>query len=557
MKRTPQQILEYESILELRKRFPSEWIVREKNPDVGIDLEVEIVEGGEISNKVIWIQVKASVKPKTKKVISYQMETKHLKYYQNSKLPVIIFYYIKSEDTFYYLFSQEYINEILSPEDTKWRDKKTKNIKFPPDSIFTNPEDLVTIATKGHLYVIQKQLELSPRGAHYWLDGIPQSDDKVLKDRNLKALKFIQKEDHKSAITELESILRDCTTSPTERMSILLNLGNSYYNISNNDKALENYKSILGLSDNMDKKSALEGKSYALGNIGVVYRDKGELDNALKFHLDALVIDREIGYRQGEANQLGNIGVIYHQKGDLDNALKQYRDALVIHRETCHLRGEASDIAGIGMIYHDKGDWDNAIKQYQDALAIHRETFYLRGEASVLNHIGLAYRARGDLDNALKQFLNSLEIDRGISNRLGEASDLGNIGLVYSTKGNWDDALKKYQEALVILREIGYRLGEASVLGNIGQVFCVKGDLDNALKQCQDSLEIHRQMGSRQGEANQLGNIGLVYKSKGDSEKALTYLKDALKILDDHNLVYGQDVFQKAIDSITKNTQRE
>jgi tetratricopeptide (TPR) repeat protein len=50
----------------------------------------------------------------------------------------------------------------------------------------------------------------------------------------------------------------------------------------------------------------------------------------LKYHSDALVIDREIGYRQGEANQLGNIGFIYYAKGDLDNALKYLQDAKVI-----------------------------------------------------------------------------------------------------------------------------------------------------------------------------------------------------------------------------------
>jgi tetratricopeptide (TPR) repeat protein len=54
------------------------------------------------------------------------------------------------------------------------------------------------------------------------------------------------------------------------------------------------------------------------------------LDNALKYHQDALKIHREIGYMQGEANQLGNIGLIYADKGDLDNALKYLKDALKI-----------------------------------------------------------------------------------------------------------------------------------------------------------------------------------------------------------------------------------
>ena len=54
------------------------------------------------------------------------------------------------------------------------------------------------------------------------------------------------------------------------------------------------------------------------------------MDNALKYHQDALKIDREIGYKQGETLALGNIGLIYLNKGDLDNALKYLKKALKV-----------------------------------------------------------------------------------------------------------------------------------------------------------------------------------------------------------------------------------
>jgi len=54
------------------------------------------------------------------------------------------------------------------------------------------------------------------------------------------------------------------------------------------------------------------------------------LGKALKYLEEALKIDREIGYKQGEASDLGNIGLIYKAKGDLDKALKFYEEALEI-----------------------------------------------------------------------------------------------------------------------------------------------------------------------------------------------------------------------------------
>ena len=58
--------------------------------------------------------------------------------------------------------------------------------------------------------------------------------------------------------------------------------------------------------------------------------DKRELDEALTYLKAALEIDREVGYRQGEANSLGNIGLIYGQKGDFKNALIHLKEALAI-----------------------------------------------------------------------------------------------------------------------------------------------------------------------------------------------------------------------------------
>jgi tetratricopeptide (TPR) repeat protein len=71
-----------------------------------------------------------------------------------------------------------------------------------------------------------------------------------------------------------------------------------------------------------------QGEGIALGNIGVVYKAKGEFGKALKYYEEALVIDREVGYQEGVAGQLGNIGCVYLGQGELDKALKYLVEAL-------------------------------------------------------------------------------------------------------------------------------------------------------------------------------------------------------------------------------------
>lgn len=286
MKYSREKQLEYESRLAFRNLLPKRWIVRDLEPDVGIDMEVEIVEGEDVTNKVLWLQIKATEsKRRNGKTCSYAMKTKHLKHYEASKLPVIVIYGIKQSAgnfDFYFLFAQKYITEVLSEEKPDWRGQKTITVRF--SSKLENVEDLVNVATEGYLYVAAQQLNIQPNGAHYWLDGIPQSDDKELKERTSKALTFMLNDRYCDAIKEFESILRVCTVSPTERMSVLLNLGNAYYSLSQNDNALKNYEAVLHLTGKVTEEDALEGKASALGNIGVIYSDKGDLDNALKYH---------------------------------------------------------------------------------------------------------------------------------------------------------------------------------------------------------------------------------------------------------------------------------
>jgi len=49
--------------------------------------------------------------------------------------------------------------------------------------------------------------------------------------------------------------------------------------------------------------------AFVIGNIGIVYLTKGELDKALEYYKKALKLEEELGNKKGIANYLGNIGI--------------------------------------------------------------------------------------------------------------------------------------------------------------------------------------------------------------------------------------------------------
>jgi tetratricopeptide (TPR) repeat protein len=99
----------------------------------------------------------------------------------------------------------------------------------------------------------------------------------------------------------------------------------------------------------------------------------GRPDEALKYLNEALVIDREIGHKQGEAINLGNIGIIYQTMGRLDEALKYLNETLEYWRQTDNIGEEAKYLKIIGDIYLSKGKIEEAVYIYRDALDIYRE----------------------------------------------------------------------------------------------------------------------------------------------------------------------------------------
>ena len=63
------------------------------------------------------------------------------------------------------------------------------------------------------------------------------------------------------------------------------------------------------------------------GNLGLIYRVKGDLDKAEQMHRKSLEIDEKLGRIEGMASDYGNLGVIYEERGDLKKAKENWEKA--------------------------------------------------------------------------------------------------------------------------------------------------------------------------------------------------------------------------------------
>ena len=74
------------------------------------------------------------------------------------------------------------------------------------------------------------------------------------------------------------------------------------------------------------------GEGSTLNNIGAVYRNQGNYDEALRFFTDALAISQQVGDRAGEGSTLWNIGTTYAKQRQFDLALANLQQAFIVVR---------------------------------------------------------------------------------------------------------------------------------------------------------------------------------------------------------------------------------
>lgn len=496
MKRTRQHVLEEESRRALENTLPAEWIKTDLIPDYGLDMQITVVEGEEVTDRLFAVQLKATDQIiDNQSMIPLRMESKHLKYYENYPLPVFILYYIKLMNVFYYVFAQKYAKENLSLDTPAWRKQRYATVRFSPDSILEDIEDFESTVLDSSLYVIQTQLNLKPGGTVYFLDGIPKSDDQELKKLTLLALSHSEANKYHLAIEEFEHILRVCTSSPSEKIALLSSLGNAYYSISQYENALKNFRATNYLTSKVSDASVLEGKAIALNGIGLIYAHKGRLYGSLKYLKKATHVFRKIGYREAEAGTLNNIGTVYRIQGEVKKAMARYRLALKIHIETANHRGQAAVLSNIGNVYQTKGNLRKALEYYREALKLHRDVGYRQGEADNLGSIGIVYGKKGEPKGAMAHLRMALKIFRNIGNREKEATTLSNMAIIYGLKGEVGKSMKYQQLALKINKEIGNREGKAINLGNIGSLYSDEGEFDKALEYYRLALRIFKEIG--------------------------------------------------------------
>jgi len=191
----------------------------------------------------------------------------------------------------------------------------------------------------------------------------------------------------------------------------LNNLGVTYAEIDNHEKALEYYFESLKIYEEIDNPDV---RTAILNNIGSTYEALDQLDSAEHYYLLSLELAKETNPDENMADPLGNLGNIHFKRKEYTRALEYQRRALSYDLKNNNTIGMIETYNSMGLIYLALNNYNRAMEFLSKALKICKDHDLKSREAELYQDYSDYYEQMGDFQNAYIYYLKHTQLKDSI-----------------------------------------------------------------------------------------------------------------------------------------------
>jgi serine phosphatase RsbU (regulator of sigma subunit)/Flp pilus assembly protein TadD len=215
-------------------------------------------------------------------------------------------------------------------------------------------------------------------------------------------------------------------------------IGKGYIEIGDFTKSINHYFKALSIYDSLqlDKE-----KARCLKDIGLLYWQINENENAREFYEKGLEISLAINDKENIAFIYNNLGMLSYRDGNFQKAMDLFKESLKIKKNIDNKESYANGLNNIGFLYRAKGKIDSSIVYYKKAIELYNEIDNQPGLANTYNNLSLSFLHKKDYRNAQKY----LDLSKNISKELNLLDCLKENYLFRFKKNK---AQKNYKKAL-------------------------------------------------------------------------------------------------------------
>ena len=281
---------------------------------------------------------------------------------------------------------------------------------------------------------------------------------------------------------QLNSLKKQLTVakSDTNRVLLLATLVGYYVHVTP-DSAFKYGSRGLKLAE---KIGYVKGETIMLTRMGLLYRETGNLPNALDLGLKALELSRKNDFPEVEEHVLILIGTIYHDLGDYHKSNSFYQQSKVINEKLKNQSGVYYDVLDMVSNYIELGNTDSAtyyLKKADNVYAKGDDKTPISGDTYMWRNMGRLQFKLGNYNSALYDLKRALLLSLNKQDHRNASYNYSQLAEVFA-KINKTDSVIFYSKLGIQEGEVGpYSLFILKNSAQLVKAFKLKNDFKNAL----------------------------------------------------------------------------
>tara|TARA_B110000977_G_C11032495_1_gene475810 strand:+ start:120 stop:1715 length:1596 start_codon:yes stop_codon:yes gene_type:complete len=224
---------------------------------------------------------------------------------------------------------------------------------------------------------------------------------------------------------------------------------NNTFSIPDSSRMLTQYH--FKLAESIDSKDQM---ALAYNEMAITSYINGEVDSAMFFLEDAVELRILMGDSLGIARLNVNIGNIYREKNNYQQAVKYFMKSkpIFLELEEFELLGDV--VNNIGLLYDDLNMEDLAFDHFFQAMNYYEKIGLDDKNGNIWLNIGASYSQKNQLDTALIYFEKSYKLLRTANNKWSLADYYHVMALLKKRQGDFVSALSLIDSSLFFGKEV-------------------------------------------------------------------------------------------------------
>lgn len=183
--------------------------------------------------------------------------------------------------------------------------------------------------------------------------------------------------------------------------------GINYYILREDDSSRVYYEKALS---KFNEVGNLIQAGKVLGNIGLIFKRRGEYTKALEYYFKEIDIFYKIKYMEGLPSIYTNLGGIFVLLEEYKKAEDRFSLALKIAKENGNSGERLNALNNLGVLFENQDRFNEALNAYEESLSLVLDRGNSVMESKLYLNIGVIYRRIGDFQKADQYLKKSFDI---------------------------------------------------------------------------------------------------------------------------------------------------